>query len=410
MERICTVDELREEGKRWLVELITTKIVVLKDQETIRAMEAICPHSGGPLHLGDMEDMGNECVIVCPWHAYRFSLRDGTSLDDPIFNTKTYPVMIKEGIVYLQLDEPVQTITPYIHCSKSTRTSPKQVDDVVVNTMNFSLVDWAVYILNTPDPTLKVSRTHEAAQSWFDGNITVIGTTTAVPDRPARHDALEFVDPTKLKKRGKGGSVQSRIAILHSLANVEQWAIDLAWDIIARYSSTIYTQCGVSHTIPKEFYNDFVRVAAEEATHFTYLVERIGDLGGFYGSLPVHDGLWDSAVMTSSSLESRLAIVHMVHEARGLDVNPMTISKFQRAGDMKSVEYLTKIHKDEITHVAAGQRWFSWVCDVTQREKYSEFHSIVKKLFFGLLKPPFNEKDRLEAGVDEQYYIPLASK
>lgn len=65
--------------------------------------------------------------------------------------------------------------------------------------------------------------------------------------------------------------------------------------------------------------------------------------------IAVHAGLWDSALETSHSLLSRLAIIHLVAEARGLDVNPMTIEKFRKNKDFDSVKVLETIHNDEIT-------------------------------------------------------------
>lgn len=98
----------------------------------------------------------------------------------------------------------------------------------------------------------------------------------------------------------------------------------------------------------------------------------------------------------------------MVHEARGLDVNPRTITRFANAGDEASREKLQLIHDDEIGHVSIGQRWFSWVCEVNGLDKYEAFGEIVKTHYRGFLKPPFNEADRLKAGIDERYYLPLA--
>jgi uncharacterized ferritin-like protein (DUF455 family) len=80
-------------------------------------------------------------------------------------------------------------------------------------------------------------------------------------------------------------------------------------------------------------------------------------LGSFFPNahvplpLTVHAGLWDSALETSHSLLSRLAIIHLVAEARGLDVNPLTIEKFRRNKDLESVKVLEIIHSDEITRV-----------------------------------------------------------
>lgn len=55
----------------------------------------------------------------------------------------------------------------------------------------------------------------------------------------------------------------SRVSVLHSLANIEQWAIDLSWDVIARFSRI---QIGEGSTyLPRDFFTDFVKVAADEA-------------------------------------------------------------------------------------------------------------------------------------------------
>ncbi len=54
----------------------------------------------------------------------------------------------------------------------------------------------------------------------------------------------------------------SRIALLHSLANIEQWAIDLSWDIISRFCSIKYPD---GSKLPRKFYDDFIQVACDEA-------------------------------------------------------------------------------------------------------------------------------------------------
>lgn len=66
--------------------------------------------------------------------------------------------------------------------------------------------------------------------------------------------------------------------------------------------------------MPREFFTDFVKVAQDEGRHFTLLAARLEELGSFYGALPAHDGLWDSATATSNDLLARLAVEHCVHE------------------------------------------------------------------------------------------------
>jgi len=130
-------------------------------------------------------------------------------------------------------------------------------------------------------------------------------------------------------------------------------------------------------------------------------------LSSFYGSHPIHAALWDSAVATSSSLASRLAIIHLVHEARGLDVNPNTIAKFRAAGDAESVKVLEVIHLDEITHVTAGHRWFTWVCERESCDPVPRFREEVRVHFGGKVKGPFNEEDRRKAGLTKEFYEDL---
>lgn len=118
-------------------------------------------------------------------------------------------------------------------------------------------------------------------------------------------------------KRGKGGSLASRVALLHSLAHIESWAVDLSWDIIARFAR--------SERMPREFYDDWAVVAEDEARHFEALAARLEEVGSRYGALPAHDGLWESAMTTAGSLAARLAVEHCTHEVRRLAGLPLVI-------------------------------------------------------------------------------------
>ncbi|XP_071734618.1 uncharacterized protein [Rutidosis leptorrhynchoides] len=286
-----------------------------------------------------------------------------------------------------------------------------------------TLVEAALRVLNTADPVEKAKLGDELANKWLQGLISVpyhpSQADFIVPDRPARLTNVKLVSPSLMPKLGKAGSLQSRQAIVHSLVHTESWAIDLSWDIIARF--------GKQESMPKEFFDDFVRVAQDEGRHFTLLAARLEELGSFYGALPAHDGLWDSAVATSKDLFARLAVEHCVHEARGLDVLPTTISRFRNGGDDQTAELLEKVvYPEEITHCAAGVKWFKYLCsrskntsvgnvmengdDKESEEVIGKFHEIVRAYFRGPLKPPFNEVARKAAGFGPQWYEPLAVK
>lgn len=122
------------------------------------------------------------------------------------------------------------------------------------------LTYWAVKILNTPEPSKKCELTNYVAAKWANNELNCIGDFEP-PDQPQRLPDLNVIDAGKIR-RGKGGTAASRIALLHSLANIEQWAIDLSWDIIARFSTLRYPD---QTQLPKEFFTDFIKVACDEA-------------------------------------------------------------------------------------------------------------------------------------------------
>ncbi len=202
-----------------------------------------------------------------------------------------------------------------------------------------------------------------------------------------------------MPKRRAGGSLAGRIALLHALAHIELNAIDLAWDIVARFAAA---------ELPREFCDDWVRVAAEEAEHHALLAERLTAFGAAYGDLPAHDGLWQAAEATAHDLLARLAVVPLVLEARGLDVTHDMIARLARHGDGESATVLRRIYSDEIGHVGTGLRWFEFSCTRRALPPVETYQALVRRFFRGTLKPPFNDDARAAAGFSSVFYAPLA--
>jgi len=202
-----------------------------------------------------------------------------------------------------------------------------------------------------------------------------------------------------MKRRGKAHTAAGRIALLHALAHIELNAIDLACDIIARFTGD---------DVPRDYFDDWVGVADEEALHFTLLCRRLADFGAAYGDLPAHDGLWEAAEKTAHDLLARLALVPLVLEARGLDVTPPMIENLRRAGDHESVAVLERIYTDEITHVAIGQRWFDRIAAGRGLDPGPAWQSLVRCYYKAPLKQPFNHGARTKAGLRAADYEPLA--
>ena len=264
-----------------------------------------------------------------------------------------------------------------------------------------SLVHAACAVLTTADANLKAACARETAAAWQSGGMPLLpvsGTAPSPPLRPGRPEAPQLLPPARMPRRSFKGE-RGRFALLHAVAHIELNAIDLAFDMVARFAG---------QDLPQAFFDDWIRVGDDEARHFNLLQARLSEMGGRYGDLPAHDGLWQAAEETRHDLMARLAVVPMVLEARGLDVTPGMIERLNSANDKKSAAALRVIYEEEKTHVAAGAAWFRHLCEKQGLDPETAFHETVRRHFRGDLKPPFNDAARLEAGMPSSFYEPLA--
>ena len=246
-------------------------------------------------------------------------------------------------------------------------------------------------MLLTPEPREKVMAARAVARNWRLGRLE-FAFDASMPDRPARPDRPELLPPRDMPRRGKGAH-RTRVALWHSLAHIEFNAIDLALDIIGRFGAEM----------GREFCDDFLSVAADEAMHFALLERRLRAMGSYYGALPAHDGLWQSAQDTGHDVAARLAIVPMVLEARGLDVTPNMVERLRDADDEPGARLLQRILDDEIAHVRFGATHFEKWCERHRKQPILEWQRLVKTYFKGRLKGPFNDSARRQAGLSRQY-------
>jgi uncharacterized ferritin-like protein (DUF455 family) len=261
------------------------------------------------------------------------------------------------------------------------------------------LVSFARAIVVDADPASKVSLAREAARRLREGSLSFgpVSAPVAMPDRPGRPERPELLAPRDMPRRSAGDE-RGRFALMHAIAHIELNAVDMAWDLVGRFAH---------EDMPGAFLSDWAKVGAEEAQHFALVSARLGVLGGRYGDLPAHDGLWQSAQATGHDLLARLAVVPLVLEARGLDVTPGMIAQLQAAGDDQSAAVLGVILRDEQGHVACGLRWFRFVCAQRGLAPEPTFQALVRAHFKGTIRPPFNEAARGRAGLEPAFYKPL---
>ena len=259
----------------------------------------------------------------------------------------------------------------------------------------------AVEVLSTADGREKTALGRRYAAQWMEARkagLSVSIGTAAPPDFPARPAKPDLLPPRDVPRRRPGSAI-GRQALLHAVAHIELNAVDLHWDIIARFTH---------HPMPLGFYDDWVKAADEEAKHFNLMCDCLEAMGSHYGALPAHAGMWRAAADTKDDLHGRLAVVPMVLEARGLDVTPGMIEIFRKAGEDRAVAALEVIYAEEVSHVAYGSKWFNWLCGRDGTDPKEVFHALVRRYFHGALKPPFNEEKRADAGLPPDFYWPLA--
>lgn len=212
------------------------------------------------------------------------------------------------------------------------------------------------------------------------------------PDRPV------IAKVRDLPQR-RAHSSEGRAALLHAITHIEFSAINLALDHLARFPF-----------MPEAYHADWLQVAAEEVAHFRLLRAHLRRLGHDYGDFAAHRSLWRMAERTADNVLVRMALVPRLLEARGLDATPPIQAALAAAGDIDSAELLNTILRDEIGHVARGDRWFRALCqerglpaEVTYRRLLDEYRAPWPSL-------PMNEGARLAAGFSAEELAALKQR
>ncbi len=245
--------------------------------------------------------------------------------------------------------------------------------------------------LQAAQPSDKVEQTRLVAAAWRAGQLDLDSAAPPperieLPGRPARPC---LVPPRELPQRSLG-SAEGRAALIHAIAHIEFNAIDLAWDAVYRFRE-----------LPRSFYDDWVAVADDEARHYVLLTQRLTEYGHEYGDFDAHNGLWEMALRTDDDALARMALVPRLLEARGLDVTPGMIARVRSVGDRKTAQVLETILREEVAHVAAGSRWFAWLCGERGLESRATFRALLSQFGSSSLKGPFNVDARRLAGFSD---------
>jgi uncharacterized ferritin-like protein (DUF455 family) len=241
------------------------------------------------------------------------------------------------------------------------------------------------------DPVAKTVGVGAMAKACGDGDWELDASATlqvsaTIPGRPARPELV----PPRLVGRRSMATVEGRAMLVHALAHIEFNAVNLALDAMWRFPD-----------MPVGFYTDWLRVAKEEASHFSMLAAHLRVLGYAYGDFPAHDSLWEMAEKTREDIVARMALVPRTLEARGLDAIPPVRAKLAQAGDLAAAGILDIILREEVGHVEIGNRWYGYLCAQQGLEPGPTYDALAARYEAPVLRGPFNIEARRQAGFSE---------
>ena len=216
--------------------------------------------------------------------------------------------------------------------------------------------------------------------------------TPEIFNMPAYGNFCNIVDQRKVPQRKNLASKEGQIILLHAVAHIEYSAIDLALDACYRFQD-----------MPKDFYEDWMKVADDEIRHFLMISELLETYDVKYGDIDVHRVLFDACMLTQD-LIPRMALIPRYMEANGLDANAMMIDKLKKIPNTKDiVKLLEIILEEEVDHVKKGDKWYKYACK--QKEDFScDYFKIVNSIYPNSFKTNknINVEARKKAGFSEE--------
>ncbi|WP_101048206.1 ferritin-like domain-containing protein [Macromonas nakdongensis] len=266
----------------------------------------------------------------------------------------------------------------------------------------------ALAALACPDPAGKCAQVDAL---WAQAEALPLDADTPLADGAAREPALaaalaalpgrpprpRLIEPGRVPQRSPF-TPEGHAALVHAICHIEFNAINLALDAVWRFAG-----------MPRTFYLDWLRVAAEEAEHFGLLHAHLQSLPRaaapwHYGDFDAHDGLWAMCEKTAGDITARMALVPRTLEARGLDATPLIQAKLRKVGTpeaLRAIEILDTILRDEVGHVAIGNHWYRWLCERQGLEPVAHYRVLARRHSAPRLKPPFNDEARRRAGFSQ---------
>ena len=86
-------------GKSLIVTIADGREIALFHVENkVYALDNVCPHMGGPLGNGEIDD----CTVTCPWHGWQFNIKNGACINMPGEDATPLPLEIRGDEIFLK--------------------------------------------------------------------------------------------------------------------------------------------------------------------------------------------------------------------------------------------------------------------------------------------------------------------
>jgi len=92
--RVASIDEIPE-GQARAFDVGRRVVAVFRWQDQFHAIDDFCPHMGASLATGHFDS--KTMTVACPWHGWRFDVRDGTWCDNRRIKTDAFPIRVVDG-------------------------------------------------------------------------------------------------------------------------------------------------------------------------------------------------------------------------------------------------------------------------------------------------------------------------
>lgn len=99
---VAKVGDIPEgEGRAYDIGDYVVAVFLIDGQYT--AIDDMCPHMGASLVSGFLDT--ENCTVTCPWHAWRFNVKDGAWADNPRVKTDVFDVRIVGDEIQVSADK-----------------------------------------------------------------------------------------------------------------------------------------------------------------------------------------------------------------------------------------------------------------------------------------------------------------